>query len=104
MLLAHHDTGRAQHLAVEAVALLEHLDDGSGLLSAGGPGHDRFMPFGIEALTRRLIALDSGALEDRPELLVDEADSFGQVVGRRLGIYGLRRGERALEVVEHRQE
>ena len=62
-LRRHHHAGRAQHRAVEPVALLVDLGDGPGLVLLVRLLGDRLVLVGVERLAERRERLDAHAAE-----------------------------------------
>src|SRR5690242_12988344 len=93
---AHRYARRPEHLAVDAVALLEHLED---LALGAGLGQHRLVQVRVELLAGRREALDARVGERARELLVDEPDTLDELV-----LSPFHRDERALQVVDDRKE
>src|SRR4051794_33205911 len=95
------DPRGAQQALAEAIAGLELVEHDPVALRIADPGHpDRLVLPGIEALSDRLDPLDAIAPQHPLALLAHHAHAFED---RRIAARGAR-ADRAIEVVEHRQQ
>src|SRR5688500_8957930 len=92
-----HYSRRAEHRAVQLVALLDTVENQARLLAP--TRGQRLVELRIERLALRAEALDPLAFEQSQELTVNHLHAVGEV------LLALARGRQsALEVVDHRQQ